>query len=109
MSINLGYRNGETRSALVPTKPRRTYQQMSLAVEGDSWLCNFIFSKILIASVFEKQTKRRLGLKNEFKIEFLLPFTVKRKVLEKMPGVGEEGKFPQAFCRNDVRSNTQCH
>ena len=33
---------------------------------------------------FEKQTKKRLGLKTQFMIEFLLPFAGSRKVLEKM-------------------------
>ena len=56
------------------------------ALEADSWLCNFIFSKILITHVYEKQTKKRLSLKTQFKIEFLLQFTDGRKVLEKMPG-----------------------
>ena len=36
---------------------------------------------------FEKQTKKRLSLKTQFKIAFLLPSTDNRKVLEKMPDV----------------------
>ena len=47
--------------------------------------CNWIFSKILITSIFEKHTKKRLILITQFKTEFLLPFTGSRKVLEKMP------------------------
>ena len=39
----------------------------------------------LITRLFEKQTKKRLGLKIQFKIEFLLLFNSKRKVFEKMP------------------------
>ena len=31
--------------------------------------------------------KKRLSLKMQFKIEFLLPFTSSRKVLEKMSGM----------------------
>ena len=46
---------------------------------------NWIFSKILIASIFEKHTKKRLILITQFKTEFLLPFTGSRKGLEKMP------------------------
>ena len=51
-----------------------------LALEVNSWLCNFMFSEILISHVFEKQTKKRLSLKTQFKIEFLLRFTGIRKV-----------------------------
>ena len=39
---------------------------------------------MLITRVLEKQKKKRLSLKTQFKIEFLLPFTGSRKVLEKM-------------------------
>ena len=39
----------------------------------------------MITRFFEKQTKKRLSLKTQFKIEFLLPFTGSRKVLEKIP------------------------
>ena len=55
-------------------------------MEEDSWLYNFIFSLVSITRIFEEQTKKRLNLKIQFKIEFLLPFTDSRKVLEKMPG-----------------------
>ena len=51
---------------------------------ADSWLCNVIFSKILITCVFGKQAKKRLSLKTQFKIEFLLPFNGSGKLLEKM-------------------------
>ena len=54
-------------------------------MEADSGLCNFIFSQILITHAFEKQTKNRLSLTIQFKIDFLLPFTGSRNVLEKMP------------------------
>ena len=53
-------------------------------MEADSWFCNFIFSEILIVHVYEKQMKKRLSLKTQFKIEFLLPLTGSRKLLEKM-------------------------
>ena len=39
---------------------------------------------MLITRVLEKQKKKRLSLKTQFKIEFLLPFTGSRKVLVKM-------------------------
>ena len=42
-------------------------------------LCNFIFSKILITRVFEKQTKKILIFRRR------RPFTGSRKVVEKMP------------------------
>ena len=41
---------------------------------------------MVITHVFEKQAKKRLSLKTQFNIEFLIPFTSSRKVLEKMPG-----------------------
>ena len=42
---------------------------------------------MVITHVFEKQAKKRLSLKTQFNIEFLIPFTSSRKVLEKMPGL----------------------
>ena len=42
---------------------------------------------MLITHVFEKKAKKRLSLKTQFKIEYLLPFTSTRKVLPKMPGL----------------------
>ena len=44
----------------------------------------------------KKQIKKRLSLKTQFKIEFLLLFTSSRKVLEKMPGQ-HEGKGYSVF------------
>ena len=61
-----------------PKKCQRTYKQMQLVLEADSWLCNFVFS-------YFQQTKKRLNLKTQFKIQILLSFTSSRKVLEKMP------------------------
>ena len=58
-----------------------------MGLEADGWLCNFIFLYILITHVFEKQTKKRLSLKTQFKTEFLLLFDGSKKVLEKMPGM----------------------
>ena len=47
-----------------------------MALEADSWLCNFIFSNILKTHVFLKTYEEEI----EVKIEFLLPFTRSRKV-----------------------------
>lgn len=49
-----------------------------MALEADSWFCNFTLSKNIITRVFEKQAE---------KIKFLLPFTSSTKLLEKMPGL----------------------
>ena len=49
-----------------------------MALEADCWLCNFIFSKILIVNSYFWKTDKK-------EIEFLLQFTGSRKVLEKMP------------------------
>ena len=56
-----------------------------MALGTNSWLSNSIYSSILITRLFEKQIKKRLSLKTQFKIAFLPPFTNSRKVLEKMP------------------------
>ena len=38
----------------------------------------------------KKKNRKRLNFMTQFKIEFLLPFTGCRKVLEKMPGLGKK-------------------
>ena len=52
-----------------------------------------------LSRVFQKQktknkkkikNRKRLNFMTQFKIEFLLPFTGCRKVLEKMPGLGKK-------------------
>ena len=39
----------------------------------------------MVTHAFEKQSKKRLSLKTQFEIEFLLSFTGSRKALEKNP------------------------
>ena len=64
---------------------RGIYKQISLALRAGSRLCDFIFSYILMTHYFQKQTRKRLSFKTQFKIAFLLPSTDSAKVLEKMP------------------------
>ena len=52
---------------------------------------------MLITCVFKKQTKKRLNSKTLFKIEFLLMFTVSRKVPEKMPGLVDKPYVENIF------------
>ena len=71
-----------------PNKALKNLKEDITGFEENSWLCNFAFSKILINFdnlCFWETGKKRLSLKTQSKIEFLLLFTSSRKVVGKMP------------------------
>ena len=72
-SVNLRCRDGENTMHGSKHSTKELLSWYKLDLQANSWFCNFIFSQLLIPSVFEKQRGKK-------------PFTSSRKVLEKMPG-----------------------